>query len=142
MPLILTGITADKLPAAARNILDAAGDARVIVFEGNLGAGKTTLIIHLCRELGYMGDVTSPTFSIINQYPSLTGEICHMDLYRLTNISQAEEIGLPEYLDSGSYCFIEWPALALPLLVDPYLYVSIETDENGSRKIAMDKIRP
>lgn len=142
MPMILTGINRAQLPSAARAVLQLAGETRVFLFEGNLGAGKTTLIRHLCRELGYMGDVTSPTFSIINMYPSLQEDICHMDLYRLRNQEEAEETGIMEYLYSGSYCFIEWPDLILPLLDEPYVTVKIETDENESRKIAIDKIRP
>ncbi len=139
MSLIISIFKREELPTVARTLLEEAGAIRVFTFDGNLGAGKTTLIRYLCRELGYMGEVTSPTFSIINEYQSYFGDLCHMDLYRLRSPQEAEETGLWEYIHSGRYCFIEWPDIILPYIDTSYLSVKIESGEGENRKIIVDK---
>jgi tRNA threonylcarbamoyladenosine biosynthesis protein TsaE len=103
-------------PVAAK-VLAAFPKARVFALYGSMGAGKTTFIKALCRELGVADIVQSPTFSIINEYK--TGErdtIYHFDFYRIQNISEVYDIGYEDYLYSGRYCFLEWPELIEPLL--------------------------
>ena len=129
----------DDLPQLVQEILGDCIDSKIFVFYGNLGAGKTTLIKTLCHQLGYNGDVTSPTFSLVNHYKTLEIDIYHMDLYRLKDEEEALEIGIEEYLYSGAYCFIEWPQVVIPLLDEPYYKVQIETLENLIRKINIEK---
>jgi tRNA threonylcarbamoyladenosine biosynthesis protein TsaE len=98
------------LPDAARQILSFAGTKRILCFYGDLGAGKTTLIKELCKQLGVTDAGSSPTFSLVNEYASENGEkLFHFDLYRLKNEQEIYDIGYEEYLFSGNYCFIEWP---------------------------------
>lgn len=129
----------DDLPQLVQEILGDCIDSKIFVFYGNLGAGKTTLIKTLCQQLGYKGDVTSPTFSLVNHYKTLEIDIYHMDLYRLKDEEEALEIGIEEYLYSDAYCFIEWPQVVIPLLDEPYYKVQIETLENLIRKINIEK---
>jgi tRNA threonylcarbamoyladenosine biosynthesis protein TsaE len=129
----------NDLPQLAQEILQDCIDSTIFVFYGNLGAGKTTLIKTLCQQLGYKGDVTSPTFSLVNHYKTSDIDIYHMDLYRLKDEEEALEIGIEEYLYSGAYCFIEWPQVVIPLIDEPYYKVQIETLENLNRKIDIEK---
>lgn len=129
----------NDLPQLVQEILGDCIDSKIFVFYGNLGAGKTTLIKTLCQQLGYKGDVTSPTFSLVNHYKTLEIDIYHMDLYRLKDEEEALEIGIEEYLYSGAYCFIEWPQVVIPLLDESYYKVQIETLENLGRKINIEK---
>ena len=129
----------NDLPQLVQEILRDCIDSKIFVFYGNLGAGKTTLIKTLCQQLGYKGDVTSPTFSLVNHYKTLEIDIYHMDLYRLKDEEEALEIGIEEYLYSGAYCFIEWPQVVIPLLDESFYKVQIEMQENLSRKIDIEK---
>jgi tRNA threonylcarbamoyladenosine biosynthesis protein TsaE len=98
-----------ELPVAAQRLLEAFPDARVFAFHGEMGAGKTTFIKAICRELGVEEIMSSPTFSIVNEYAAREGgTIYHFDFYRLEDESEAYAAGLHEYFDSGAYCFVEW----------------------------------
>lgn len=98
-----------ELKDVAFNIVKQAGKRRVIVFNGEMGAGKTTLIKEICVKLGVKENVTSPTFGIINTYLGGKGEVFHFDAYRIENEKEAFDVGIEEYLFSGNWCFIEWP---------------------------------
>ena len=124
-----------ELPALSEKILQDCKLSKIFTFTGNLGAGKTTLIKSLCAHLGYKGEVTSPTFSVINEYANETQIIYHMDLYRLKKIEEALDIGLEEYLYSGQYCFIEWPQIAEEMMDESYYAVNMDVDELLKRKI-------
>jgi tRNA threonylcarbamoyladenosine biosynthesis protein TsaE len=89
---------------------------KIYTFRGNLGAGKTTFITSLCQILGSTDDISSPTFSIINEYHCDYGKIYHFDLYRIKNLEEALDIGFEEYLYSHNYCFIEWPEKVAKIL--------------------------
>ncbi|MFA6248514.1 MAG: tRNA (adenosine(37)-N6)-threonylcarbamoyltransferase complex ATPase subunit type 1 TsaE, partial [Mucilaginibacter sp.] len=93
------------LPKTAAEILNFAGDTRIFLFYGDMGAGKTTLIKSLCEALGISDSVTSPTFSIVNEYESNNGPVYHFDFYRLKDQSEALDMGYEEYFYSGNYCF-------------------------------------
>ena len=121
-----------RLPAAARELLDFAGDAKVMLFSGEMGVGKTTFIKALCRALGSEDQFSSPTFAIVNEYDSPGGKIFHFDLYRLKNAGELLDIGIDEYLNSGSYCFFEWPDLVQDMVQPPY--VRIEMSVEGERR--------
>lgn len=110
-------------------------DYRIFCFEGPLGAGKTTLIEEICRCLGSTDSLSSPTFSIVNEYNSTLGVLYHMDWYRLKNEDEAIHIGIEDYLFSGSYCFIEWHQHAEKLIPKPYVLVKVSHQGENQRHI-------
>jgi len=110
---------------------------RIIAISGDLGAGKTTLIKNLCLQLRVNEVVSSPTFPIINEYLSEDGKkIFHFDFYRLNSIQEALDIGTDLYLNSGFYCFIEWPELIIPLLDENVLFLHLKL-ENKKRVLTI-----
>jgi tRNA threonylcarbamoyladenosine biosynthesis protein TsaE len=124
----------DELDSIAHQLLSEGREQSVWLFEGDMGAGKTTLIKALCRVLGVVSTVQSPTFSIVNEYTTHEGRsIYHFDCYRLRNEAEALDIGLEEYLDSGDYCFIEWPERITSLWPATYFQVHLSADSDGSR---------
>lgn len=129
----------EELPAAAQSLLQALPpDARVLAFHGHMGAGKTTFIAALCRELGVVDDeVNSPTFAIVNMYQGADSDIYHFDLYRLEDEAQALDIGAEDYLYSGAWCFIEWPENAPGILPEDTIHVTLEEAPDGSRIISL-----
>lgn len=127
-----------EIDNAADRILEAADGCSVIAFHGEMGAGKTTIISALVRALGVSPDeVSSPSFSIVNEYRSdATAElIYHFDLYRLQSIDQAVEIGIEDYFDSGALCLIEWPDIVDPLFPVATTDVYITVMPDSSREI-------
>lgn len=125
-----------ELPDCARQVLKLAGDERVLLFQGEMGAGKTTFIRAICQELGVSSAVSSPTFSLINEYESPGGPVFHFDCYRLKNQQEAFDIGMEEYLDSGNYCLVEWPEIIRGLLPEKHITIKIAADKNV-RKIKL-----
>ena len=126
----------DDLDTVARQILAEGRERSVWLFEGDMGAGKTTLIKSICRALGVVSTVQSPTFSIVNEYTTHEGHsIYHFDCYRLRNEAEALDIGIEEYFDSGNYCFIEWPERIINLWPAIYYQISLVADEIGKRKV-------
>ena len=128
----------DTLAEAAHHLLAALEGHRVAAFRGAMGAGKTTLIKALCAELGVADMVTSPTFAIINEYRDGRGEpVYHFDCYRLRSAAEALDIGIDDYLSSGSLCLIEWPGIVEPLLPDDTLFATIESLPDGRRRLSL-----
>lgn len=124
------------LDDAARSFLNEAGEVTVIAFSGEMGAGKTTFIQALCRQLGVTVEVNSPTFSLVNEYFTPEGDsIYHFDLYRIETPEELFDMGYEEYFFSGSLCLIEWPEKASELIPDDALRVSILIGDNESRLI-------
>jgi len=125
----------DSLDNIAAQILAHNPDARVMAISGQMGAGKTTFIQALCRQLTVEDTVTSPTFSIVNEYRTSTGNpVYHFDLYRLRKPSELLDIGYEDYFYSGNYCFIEWPEVAGEFIPEDCLFINIRIDElNDSR---------
>ena len=110
-------VTINSLPSVSRQILDAFPASRVFALYGKMGAGKTTLVKAMCNHLGVADEVQSPTFSIINEYKTVSDEsVFHFDFYRIRKVEEIFDIGYEDYIFSGSYCFIEWPELAGDLL--------------------------
>ncbi|NEM98602.1 tRNA (adenosine(37)-N6)-threonylcarbamoyltransferase complex ATPase subunit type 1 TsaE [Pontibacter sp. BT327] len=134
--------TLDDLPEAAALLLDATSEEPVILFEGPMGAGKTTLIKELCRQFGVRENVSSPTFALVNEYESENGKlIYHFDFYRISNEREALNIGALEYFDSGNICLIEWPSLIPGLLPEHYLLVTLQPDANSEvRTMTINKV--
>ncbi len=129
----------DQLDALVPVLLEFAGDRRKLLFTGEIGAGKTTFIQSICRHLGVEGRITSPTFSLINEYsyPEEGEEknIYHMDLYRLKTLEEALDIGIEEYLEGPSFCLIEWPEIIEDLWPNEPVKINIEILEDSRRKI-------
>jgi tRNA threonylcarbamoyladenosine biosynthesis protein TsaE len=125
----------DDLPLAAENIIAAASTKKVLLFHGDMGAGKTTLIKALCKKLGVTDNVASPTFSIVNEYRIPVGKIYHFDFYRLKNQHEALDMGCEEYFYSGDYCFIEWPGMIPNLLPNDHLNIEIKVLSDSKRQI-------
>ncbi len=126
------------IATAAREFLDSIGDRTLIAFYAPMGAGKTTFIKALCDCLGVRSDaVGSPTFAIVNEYVAGGGEpVYHFDFYRITKEEEVMDIGLYDYLDSGSFCLMEWPENVESLLPGETLKVSIKVGDDGSRTIS------
>jgi tRNA threonylcarbamoyladenosine biosynthesis protein TsaE len=125
-----------ELERVASRLILLAGNERVWLFEGGMGAGKTTLIKKLCEKLGVISTVQSPTFSIVNEYSTEKGEsIYHFDFYRLKDELEALDIGVEEYIDSGRYCFMEWPDKIESLWPGNYFLVKLEVDLEGNRVV-------
>ncbi len=138
MTNILEAFDLEQISKAAQDVIAACGNETVWLFEGTMGAGKTTLIKAVCRELGVLNTVQSPTFSIVNEYLTDVGEtIYHFDCYRLKNGTEAYDIGVEEYLDSGNLCLIEWPDKIAELLPDKFIKISITQLSNGKRAIEL-----
>ncbi len=123
--------TLAELPGLCRQLIPEIQKYRIILFDAKMGAGKTTFIAELCRQLGTTTDSSSPTYSIVNEYETKTGEIVyHFDLYRLKNIEEAMDIGFEDYVESGHLCLIEWPDIALDLIHQPALKLSISVQND------------
>ena len=136
----MTVPTLTDLPAAARQVQAAIAESgcRVVAFEGEMGAGKTTLISALALAMGIVDDVSSPTFSLVNEYETTRAEpVYHFDFYRIESIDEAERMGATEYLDSGYLCLVEWPARVEALLPVPRLEVRLEVQPDETRTIKL-----
>ncbi len=108
---------------------------KVILFNGEMGAGKTTLIKSICQYLGVTDNVSSPTFSIVNEYEGDHSIIYHFDFYRIQDEEEAYAIGFEEYEYNGDYLFIEWGERIPNLLPEELLEINISIEENGLRSI-------
>lgn len=139
MEWIATNLAA--LDGIAQQILADNPLQRKFALYGEMGAGKTTFVQAFCRQLGFHGTATSPTFALVNRYPlSLPNnpgatEVYHLDLYRLSALEEAWSIGIEEYLDDHQYCFVEWPERIEPLLPPEIMRIKLEIIDNYSRKI-------
>jgi len=132
------------LSDAANEFIATMGDHTVFAFHGKMGAGKTTFIKAVCEALGVTDVINSPTFAIVNEYRSdTTAElIYHFDFYRINNVQEACNIGAEDYFASGALCFIEWPEKIEELLPVDTVFVMIEEDEDGRRKLSYKKFTP
>jgi len=126
----------DDLPTIALKILECMREERIFLFKGPMGAGKTTLIKAFGDVLEVVDSVTSPTFSLVNEYQRESGgSVYHFDFYRIKTIEEVYDIGYEEYFYSNEYCFIEWPEMIRELLPESYVYINIEVGKSGERII-------
>ncbi len=126
----------DEINHIARKFLEAHPADRIFAFYGQMGVGKTTFIKALCEEMHVVDYVTSPTFSLVNEYRTVDSKaIFHIDFYRTNSIQEAYDLGYEDYLSSGEYCFIEWPELIESLLPPITIRVIIRETENKKRVI-------
>lgn len=112
-------------------------DSPIVVFHGDIGSGKTTLIKSIVRSLGSSDPVSSPTFSIVNDYSLKNGSIYHFDLYRIKDTTEVLDIGFEEYLNSKQWLFIEWPEHVLDLLPSDANVIHIDVNNNKSRSLKL-----
>ena len=127
------------LERAAREFLVKIGDSTLVAFFAPMGAGKTTFTTALCKVLGVTDPVGSPTFAIVNEYMTADGDpMYHFDFYRINKLSEAIEIGLYDYLDSGCLCIMEWPENIEELLPEDTLRVHIVVNQDQSRTLTWE----
>lgn len=130
----------EDLKSAARQLLEFAAEQKIFLFEGDMGAGKTTFIKVICEVLGVEDLVSSPTFSIVNEYLSKDGKIYHFDFYRIKDLQEAYDIGYEEYFYSGDRCLIEWPERIALLIPEHHVNVDIQVTGPEQRLITLSKI--
>lgn len=137
-PTLTLHSTLGQLSGIARQLLHHAGEQKIWLLEGEMGAGKTTLIKALCAELGVQDTVNSPTFSIVHEYATAAGvPVYHFDFYRIHNEEEALALDCMAYLESGHYCFIEWPT-KIPSLIPPtHCKIALAAQSDGSRLLHM-----
>jgi tRNA threonylcarbamoyladenosine biosynthesis protein TsaE len=135
--IIIKGI--EDLDRAAAEFLKEIGDNTLVAFYAPMGSGKTTFTTAICRVLGVTDPVGSPTFAIVNEYLREDGDsLYHFDFYRINKLSEAIEIGLYDYLDSGCLCIMEWPENIEDLLPEETLKVAISVNPDLSRTVSWE----
>ncbi|MDE5814728.1 MAG: tRNA (adenosine(37)-N6)-threonylcarbamoyltransferase complex ATPase subunit type 1 TsaE [Alistipes sp.] len=129
----------EELPQVAEAVLAATGQRTVVVFRGEMGAGKTTLIREIAAQLGCTDTVTSPTFAIVNQYKGTDDRtVYHFDFYRIEDLREAYDFGYEEYFYSGDLCLVEWPERIEPLLPDEVVTVRIAVESETARTFEIE----
>ena len=125
----------DKIDTAVAHFLDSKPN-KVVLFNGLMGAGKTTFIKAICKNLGVEDMTSSPTFSLVNEYETRQGQrVYHFDLYRINSEIEALDMGIDDYLYSGNWCFIEWPEKIPNLLPENVSIVNIRETATGERAL-------
>lgn len=123
-----------QLPDAAARFLRHFGNKRIFAFSGSMGSGKTTIIKAICKALGAVDIVSSPTFTLVNEYKTSDGQVVyHIDFYRIKKQEEVFDFGIEEYLTGESFCFMEWPELVSDILPPETVNVRITVDENECR---------
>ncbi|MDO5496849.1 MAG: tRNA (adenosine(37)-N6)-threonylcarbamoyltransferase complex ATPase subunit type 1 TsaE [Alistipes sp.] len=127
-----------SLEDVARQIIQSLGERNVVLFRGEMGAGKTTLISRIVEALGAEDNVTSPTFALVNQYEGTERCIYHFDFYRIERIEEVFDFGYEEYFYSGDLCLVEWPEKIEPLLPEDAMEVYITVGDDECRVFEFD----
>jgi tRNA threonylcarbamoyladenosine biosynthesis protein TsaE len=128
--------TLNQIQGTASSVLAETGNYRVFAFHGEMGAGKTTFIHAFCEAMAVADVVTSPTFSIINQYKTKDGRtIYHLDLYRIKDENEAINAGVEDCLYSGEVCLVEWPEKSPGIFPEETLHITISPVDDNTRKL-------
>ena len=129
-------LSLENIHEAAKEFVAAMGDNTVFAFYGSMGAGKTTFIKAVCEVLGVEDVINSPTFAIVNEYRSGSGELVyHFDFYRIKKLEEVYDMGYEDYFYCGALCFIEWPELIEDVLPLDAVKVEITEQEDGTRVV-------
>jgi tRNA threonylcarbamoyladenosine biosynthesis protein TsaE len=129
-----------ELRTAAQDLLKKYPNVKIWLFEGQLGAGKTTFVKAFCEVLKVEDAVSSPTFALVNEYFSpLVGTVFHFDLYRCEALRDILRIGFFDYLENENYCFLEWANLVESSLDLPFIKISLSVLSDSSRMINIEK---
>lgn len=137
MEITVNGLS--DLAHAAQQLLAFSSEEKIFIFEGDMGAGKTTFIKTFCKVLGVEDVVSSPTYSIVNEYVSPKGPVFHFDFYRIKDIREAYDLGYEEYFYGGGICLIEWPERVAELLPNHFTKVEIEIIDDNRRVFRFSK---
>jgi tRNA threonylcarbamoyladenosine biosynthesis protein TsaE len=129
------------LSEVAESLLKQFPNQRIFLFFGEMGAGKTTFIKSLCEQLGVTDRVSSPTFSIVNEYQSGKGKVYHFDFYRLKTETEALDMGYEEYLYDGNYCLVEWPEKIKNLWPREFVKINISVTDVEKRLITAESVK-
>lgn len=125
-----------EINVVAKEFIEAMGKDRIFLFEGEMGAGKTTFIAEVCKQLGAIDDFGSPTFSLVNEYADSKGNpIYHFDFYRIDSPQEALDMGVEEYFNSGELCLVEWPDRLGSLSPEEAKTVAIKINQDDSRTL-------
>ena len=130
----------NKIDEISQLIIDKIKTVKTIMLRGELGSGKTTLVKSVLKKMGVNDCVTSPTFSIVNEYDFSENIIYHFDLYRIEKIEELDIIGFEDYIYSQNICFIEWPEIVLNKIDLQYLDIEIRNLDEDKREIIINEI--
>ncbi|MEO8721024.1 MAG: tRNA (adenosine(37)-N6)-threonylcarbamoyltransferase complex ATPase subunit type 1 TsaE [Ginsengibacter sp.] len=126
----------EEIDTTAKKFLESVNPHNVLAFSGELGAGKTTFIRAICKELNVSEVVTSPTYSIIQEYKTISNEVVfHIDLYRIKSTEEAREAGIEDCLNSGQICLVEWPERAMEIFPGHTIFSNFEIVSSNERKL-------
>ena len=126
----------ENIESTAKQLIKSLNSKTLLLY-GGMGVGKTTLIKALVKQLGSRDEVSSPTFSIINEYELENDKIYHFDLYRIKNIEEAYNFGIEDYLDSEHWILIEWPELIKPILSTNFNEIYLELNSKTERTLVL-----
>ncbi|HZH70618.1 MAG TPA: tRNA (adenosine(37)-N6)-threonylcarbamoyltransferase complex ATPase subunit type 1 TsaE [Flavobacteriaceae bacterium] len=126
-----------ELPEVAKKIRQHI-NSKTLLFFGEMGVGKTTLIKELAKQLGFNDVVSSPTFSLVNEYESENDKLYHFDFYRINDISEAMDMGFEEYVDAGCWSFIEWPEIIQQLIPENSVYIYLTKIDDNIRSLRIE----
>ncbi|MCL4109557.1 UNVERIFIED_CONTAM: hypothetical protein GTU68_061704 [Idotea baltica] len=129
----------EQLSLVAKSLLNFKNDCKIFILNGEPGAGKTTFVKNIAQQLGCTEEITSPTYSIVNEYAANEMAIYHFDLYRMESYEEILDIGFWEYFDDNAFVFIEWADLVISEL-DKYVIININTLANESRVVSFEAV--
>jgi tRNA threonylcarbamoyladenosine biosynthesis protein TsaE len=141
MQQTITANNITELPVIAKQLLNAFKNETIFAFHAPMGAGKTTFIKAICKELGVHDTISSPTFSLVNEYTAASGrKIFHFDFYRIKSVSEAYDMGYEDYFYSKAFCFIEWPEKVAELLPEHYVKITIDILGREQRAFLLERV--
>lgn len=130
----------EELPKTVHEVQRICTSSNIFFLYGEVGSGKTTFVAEFCRQMGYFGEVSSPTFSLANVYQNDKILIFHLDLYRIKNIEEALDMGIEEYLYSGDICLVEWPQTIESIVKESFCRLDFKFENKEFRSIAVNCI--